>query len=65
MVKLTYEECRLTFNIIYKIGKIKLNQKYYCKRFAKIHGISLKNHKEVIEHYKRFKKELKGMNNSE
>lgn len=60
MAKLTYEECRLTFNIIYKIGKIKLNREYYCRRFAEIHGISLKNHKEVIEHYKRFKKELKG-----
>lgn len=58
MVKLTYEECRLTFNIIYKIRKVKLNREYYCKRFAKIHGISLKNHKEVIEHYKRFKKEI-------
>lgn len=57
MVKLTYEECRLTFNRIYKIGKAKLNLKYYCRRFAEIHGIHLKDHKEVIEHYKRFKKE--------
>ena len=60
MVKLTYEECRLTFNRIYKIGKVKLNQKYYCKRLVKIHGLNMKKHKEVIKHYKRFKEELEG-----
>lgn len=31
--------------------------KYYCRRFAEIHGIYLKDHKEVIENYKRFKEE--------
>ena len=58
MFKFTYEECKATFNKIYKSGRQSFNQKYYCKRFAEIHSIILSRHKEIIEHYKRFEKEV-------
>ncbi|MDB1956882.1 hypothetical protein PMY09_18050 [Clostridium tertium] len=60
MFKFTYEECKLTFIRIYKRTQQSLNQKYYCRRFAEIHHITLSKHKEVIEHYNRFVKELEG-----
>ena len=59
MFKFTYAECKATFNKIYKSGKEPLNQRYYCRRFAEIHNITLAKHKEVIEHYKRFLREVK------
>ncbi|MGG7144817.1 hypothetical protein ACQPVP_15345 [Clostridium nigeriense] len=65
MFKFTYEECKATFNKIYKSGKAPLNQSYYCSRFTEIHNIIPSKHKEIIEHYKRFVKEinLRGDNN--
>lgn len=62
MFKFTYEECKSTFNKLYKSGKEPLNQEYYCKRLAKIHNIVLGKHKEVIEHYKRFLREVEEVN---
>lgn len=60
MFKFIYEECRSTFNRIYKNGRQPLNQNYYCKRFAEIHEVKLNKHKEIIEHYKRFSREVEG-----
>lgn len=60
MFKFDYEECRLTFSRIYKSGKVPLSQKYYCNRFAKMYGVNINKHKEIIEHYKRFLREVEG-----
>ena len=62
MFKFTYEECKATFNKIYKSGKEPLNQSYYCSRFAEIHNITLGKHKEVIENHKRFLREVDEVN---
>lgn len=59
MFKITfmYEECRSSFNRMFCNGKIPLNEEYYCKRFADIHGVKLSKHPEINKYYKRFEKE--------
>ncbi|MBD7914226.1 hypothetical protein H9660_03615 [Clostridium sp. Sa3CUN1] len=58
--KLTYEECKLTFKRIYTNGGRRgvLDKDYYCKSLCNKLKISLNKHKEILDHYDRFVKEL-------
>lgn len=58
--KLTYEECELTFRRIYtnRCKRGILDKEYYCKSLCRKLNISLNKHKEILDHYDRFVKEL-------
>lgn len=62
--KLTYEECKLSFKRIYTNGGKRgiLDKEYYCKSLCKKLNINLNKHKEILEHYDRFVKELEERN---